>query len=87
MSMMKEEKPGYEIGTPSAGGRMCPGKTDDENDALGKSLIASYKYQTEFEAKESPAGTVKKARDKQIMDKQGVNETMRTPNNTCCSHK
>jgi hypothetical protein len=72
---------------PSAGGHLCPGKPDTETDALGESLKASYKEQTEFEAKEMPAGAVAKARDKQTKDKAGCDETMRTPCNTGCSHK
>jgi hypothetical protein len=65
--------------TPSAGGRKASGKTDDQNDS--KFGHDAYKLQTEFDAKEVP-GAAKRARDRQIRDKNGVNETCRTPENT-----
>ena len=85
MAMMKEEKPGYEIGTPAAGGKHT-GKPMHEKDALGEEQKARYKNQTEFEAKEVP-GAARSAVKKQTFDADGCDETMRTPCNTGCSHK
>ena len=67
---------------PSAGGTMA--KPDNYDDALGNP--GRLKKETEFEAKDKP-GAARAACKKQTFDKEGCDETMRTPCNTGCSHK
>ena len=85
MSMMKEERPGYEIGVPNAGGKPT-GKPSHAEDALGEEAKARYKNQTEFEAKDRP-GAARAAIKKQTYNEAGCDETQRTPCNTGCMHK